>query len=253
MSAPPTGTPSGAPLVPELGPSLGRLVLPPDEAPRADRVTLDDLRLELVTRLFDLGAAARDFATAGDRQGAVHSLGRSGWLALWEGTVSAAARRIAEAANAHLASAAAEARYPAKRRGRLFLGEDEIGALAARLGSAGGRFVAALDALEAAAPLAARGGAGAAGERVWRDAVLAAARRLETAWLALEATARDEERHWLGEAARVRAWRRPTWPLWLVTALVLALAAYLGLAIGGWLPAVGPVAELGAWWWERMP
>ncbi len=86
-------------IVPELGPSLGRLVDPPPTAPGALGVPLGDLRVELVSRVFDLAGAARSFAAAGDHAGAIASLGRVAWLGLWEKTVAAAAERIAVAAN----------------------------------------------------------------------------------------------------------------------------------------------------------
>ncbi|MDF3052039.1 MAG: hypothetical protein K0S19_144, partial [Geminicoccaceae bacterium] len=50
--------------IPELGPSLGKLVDPP--ATRGDRgsldLVLDDIRMDLVTGIFELAGAARSFA-----------------------------------------------------------------------------------------------------------------------------------------------------------------------------------------------
>src|SRR3954468_1868958 len=103
-------------MVPELGPSLGRLCDPPN--PNASRGALDigfeDIRLELVTGLFDVAGAARSFATAGDRQGAVASLARVVWISLWERAVAAAASRVAEIVNTRLRNAAGESRLPAR-------------------------------------------------------------------------------------------------------------------------------------------
>ena len=77
--------------IPELGPSLGRLVDPPQL--RGDRgsldLILDDIRLDLVTGIFELAGAARSFAASGDRQGAISSLSRVAWLGLWERAVAA--------------------------------------------------------------------------------------------------------------------------------------------------------------------
>lgn len=104
-------------LVPELGPSLGRLADPPvgtlDRGPLD--LVLDDIRLDLVTRLFETAGAARSFAATGDRQGAIASLSRVAWLALWERAVAAAADRLAEIVNARLADAARESRLPPQR------------------------------------------------------------------------------------------------------------------------------------------
>ena len=71
-------------IVPELGPSLGRLSDPPStpDYSGALGVVLEDIRLELVSRVFDMAGAARSFLAAGDRQGAIASLSRVGWLAL---------------------------------------------------------------------------------------------------------------------------------------------------------------------------
>ena len=233
-------------VIPELGPSLGRLVVPADEneaGPLGAR--LDDIRIRLVTNVFELAGAARAFATAGDAEGAVGSLNRLALLALFEKAVGAAAERIATTVNARLAAAAAESRYPAKRAKRLALTPGDTRAIAARLGAGGAGFVAALDAMEQA-------GRQSAGRREWQEALLLAARRLESAWLALEEAAEREQRHWQTEVTRVRAWRRPGWPLWLVTALVLGLAGYLGLLVGGYLPVPDALAGFTGWWWARL-
>ena len=232
--------------VPELGPSLGRMVVPPaDAADGALGARLDDIRLRLVTGVFDLAAAARSFAGVGDADGATGSLGRVALLGLFEKAVTAAAERIAATVNAQLRSAAAESRYPAARLRQLLVTPEDTRAIAARLGSGGAGFVDALDVMEQAARVR-------TAPREWRDALLAAGRRLESAWLALEEGAEAEQRHWHGEVMRVRAWRRPAWPLWTATLLVLALAGYLGLLVGGYLPVPEPLAGFTAWWWARL-
>ena len=50
----------------------------------------------------------------------------------------------------------------------------------------------------------------------------------------------------------MRAWRRPTWPLWLLTAVVAGAATYLGLVLGGYLPVPPPLEGLAAFWWARL-
>ena len=53
-------------IVPELGPSLGRLSDPPGSSvPSGPDIVLDDIRLDLVTGLFDMAGAARSFAAGG--------------------------------------------------------------------------------------------------------------------------------------------------------------------------------------------
>ena len=136
---------------------------------------------------------------------------------------------------------------------RLALTDDDARAIGARLGSGGVQFVAALDQLELAVHTTGSArGRGAAGAQAWQAALATAARRLESAWLALEAGARREQEHWASEIARVRAWRRPTWPLWLLTAIVAGAATYLGLVLGGYLPVPPPLEGLAAFWWARL-
>jgi hypothetical protein len=254
MATPPPSS-TDAWVVPELGPALGRLSDPPvtPSSPSGLGITLEDLRLDLVTRLFDVAGAARAFMAAGDRQSAVSSLGRVAWLELWERTVAAVAQRIVEAVNTRLRDAAAEARFPAKRLGPALLNQDDLRAIGARLGSGGAGFVAALDALEQTVPAAAAEGArGRLGKEEWQLALGATARRLESAWLALTQAAKLEEQHWLNEIERVRSWRRPTWPLWLITILLLLTLGYVGLVVGGYLPVPAPLRGLAELWWSRL-
>ncbi|HET7599595.1 MAG TPA: hypothetical protein VFK09_04860, partial [Gemmatimonadales bacterium] len=110
-------------IVPELGPALGHLTAQPDAAPGGRWVRLDDLRLELVSRLFELAGTAREFAASGDRAAAAAALGRATWLAEWERVVAEATARFVKAVEARLAAAAAEARLPRKRRALLALSE----------------------------------------------------------------------------------------------------------------------------------
>src|SRR5207244_7594609 len=196
-------------VVPELGPSLGRLV-DPLPAPRgALRVPLDDIRLDLVSGVFDLAGAARSFAAAGDHAGAIASLGRVAWLGRWEKAAATAATRIVTETNAGLGLAADESRFSRRRLRRLMLGDDDTRAIAARLGSGGAPFVAALDALEQAAHTTGTAhGRGAAGAHAWQSALGATARRLESAWIALVQAAGAEQDRWAGEIAAVRGWHR---------------------------------------------
>ncbi|MEP6688578.1 MAG: hypothetical protein ABJC36_09535, partial [Gemmatimonadales bacterium] len=122
-------------VVPELGPSLGRLVDPPAAASGVLNVSLEDIRIALVTGVFELAGAARSFAASGDHDGAVASLGRVAWLGLWEHAVEAAATRIADEANAGLRLAAEESRFPRRRLERLGLTDEDARAISARLGS----------------------------------------------------------------------------------------------------------------------
>jgi hypothetical protein len=240
--------------VPELGPSLGSLTDPPSPGPRSPLgLTFDDIRLDLVTGIFDLAGAGREFAAAGDRDGAMASLGRVAWIGLWERAVGSVAARLGGAANTKLRAAAAESRFPKRRLQRILLGPSDLRAIAARLGSSGAAFVSALDALERSLR-SASGTPARAGRSTheWRAALEAGARRLETAWLALVSAAGLEEEHWRGEAERIRSWRRPRWPIWLITLAVIASAGYVGLVVGGYLPVPPPLAGVTEFWWSRF-
>jgi hypothetical protein len=189
-------------MIPELGPSLGRLADPPTLP--ADRGALDivfeDIRVDLVTRLFDVAGAARSFAAAGDREGAIASLGRVAWLELWERSVAAAARRMTDTVNDRLREAAAESRLPEKQQSQFLLTIEDERAIASRLGSGGASFVSALDALEQTIPAASASGArGRSGQEEWQSALATTARRLESSWLALATAARTEQARWKGE------------------------------------------------------
>lgn len=242
-------------MVPELGPSLGRLSDPPGAVPDqgALDVVLEDIRLDLVTRLFDVAGAARSFAAAGDRQGAVASLGRVAWLELWERAVASAARRLSDVVNDRLREAAAESRLPSKWLNQFLLTPEDERAIGSRLGSGGASFVSALDALEQTVPAAAASGIrGRMGQEDWQRALATAARRLESAWLALSGAALTEQERWKAEIERVRVWRRPTWPLWAATVALLLVMTYLGLVLGGYLPVPASLRPIAEFWWSRL-
>jgi hypothetical protein len=241
--------------IPELGPALGRLADPPDSAPErgALDINFEDIRIGLVTGIFDVAGAARSFAASGDRQSAVASLGRVAWLDLWERSVTAAAQRLADAVNSRLRDAANESRLPSRRLVGFLLSGEDVRAIASRLGSGGASFVSALDALEQTVPAAAASGSRAhLGLEEWQRALATVARRLEASWLALIAAARNEQERWKGEIERVRSWRRPTWPLWLVTVALLLVMTYLGLVLGGYLPVPAALEWLAELWWAHL-
>jgi hypothetical protein len=248
-------TPAESWVVPELGPSLGQLSDPP--AVPSDRgalgIVLEDIRLDLVTGLFDVAGAARSFMAAGDREGAIASLGRVAWLELWERSVAAAAQRLADVVNARLRDAARESRLPPKRLAAFLLTSEDVRAIGSRLGSGGASFINALDALGQTVPAATAAGArGRLGQDEWQLALATTARRLESAWLALTGASKIEQERWKGEIDRVRSWRRPRWPLWVITLLVFLALSYLGLVLGGYLPVPNALQGVADFWWSRL-
>jgi hypothetical protein len=239
--------------VPEIGPSLGRLTDPAQPGSGPLGVRLDDIRLDLVTGVFELAGAGRSFAAAGDPVGAAASLNRVAWLALWEKAVAASAERMTATVNARLEEAAAESRYPRRKLRRVLLTPADTRAIAARLGGGGAPFVAALDELEIAAHgISGQGTRERSAAAGWRAALTATARRLEAAWLALEEAAVREQLRWQTDVRRVHAWRLPRWPLWLLTALVLGGAAYIGLVLGGYVRVPQGLEGFAEFWWSRL-
>jgi hypothetical protein len=226
--------------VPELAPSLGRIIVPRRQQPTW--VPLDDVREELATRVLELGgegraAAARE-GDGADRARILETTGRRAWAAAWDHAVRRAANRIADALDGELTRTARQVRLPRRRLRRLLLTNAEKRAIAARLGTGGGTFVAALDALETAA---ARAGDASVLEKdahaEWQEALRTVARRLEAAWLALETEVEEERLRWNPEIQTLAAWRPSLWPVIVLWVPLGGLLVWLGLILGGYAPA----------------
>ena len=172
-------------VVPELAPSLGRLIVP--NRLRPPWVPLDDLREGLATKAIEsAGAARRDVADDAPAR-ALAQLGRDVWNGFWEDAVRRTAERIAGAINAEIELAAHGVRMPPGRRRQLTLTHGERRAIAARLAAGGGGFEAALEVVERATDALHRHWpSDAAAHHEWQEAQQLAARRMEAAWLALE-------------------------------------------------------------------
>jgi len=222
--------------VPELAPSLGRVLVP--RRLEEPWVPLDDIREELATRVMELAGEARAAAEREDRDRVLDAVSRRAWLSAWEGAVRRAGERVTAALDGEIERAARQVRMPRGPRRRRSLTSPEKRAIAARLAAGGETLVAALDALDAVAARVREASVldkGAHAE--WQEALRTAARRLEAAWLALETQVADEERRWAGEIDVVTRWRPSLWPLLaLWTPLAVALV-WLGLVLGGYLPA----------------
>ena len=222
--------------VPELGPSLGQLLVP--RRISEPWVPIDDVREDLVTNVLELAGAARGAAARDQRDEVLEAVSRRVWLSAWENAVRRIAERTAGAVDAAITQAAECVRMPAGRRRARLLSGGERRAVAARLGSGAERFVAALDALEAAAGRVREASVlDADVHREWQEALCAAGRRLEAAWLALEQEVAEEQRRWAPEIDAVRRWRPSLWPVVAVWVPVAAILVWLGLVLGGYLPA----------------
>ncbi len=222
--------------VPELAPSLGRVIVARHRD--APWVPLDDIREELATAVLELAGEGRGAAAREDRDQVLEVTGRRAWAAAWDRAVRRAAARVVDALDAEIARTARQVRLPRRRLRRHLLASAEKRAIAARLGTGGAPFVAALDELDAA-------GARVQGATVldknahadWQEALRTAARRVEAAWLALETEVEEERRRWTPEIAGLARWRPPLWPLAVLWAPLAAAIIWLGLVLGGYLPA----------------
>ncbi len=226
--------------VPELAPSLGRIIVP--RRLLDPWVPLDDIREELATRVLELGGEGRATATRDtdghERARVLEMTGRRAWAAAWDHAVRRAAIRVAAALDAEITRTARQVRMPRRRLRRHLLSNAEKRAIGARLGAGGGTFVAALDELESAA---ARAGDASVLEKdahaTWQEALRTVARRLEAAWLALEAEVDAERERWSPEIDTLAAWRHSLWPAIAVWLPLGVLLLWLGLMLGGYVPA----------------
>ncbi len=220
--------------IPELGPSLGKLVT---GTPRpSDWLPLDSARYRLATRIISAAGEARRLAANEERAAALAALGRPAWQEAWEEAVSGVADLVLSRIGEQLEAEAVAVGMRRRKRGELGISAADRRALIARLGSAGSDLVPVLDELDERA-IGALDATVLNREAVegWQESLKAAARHLEAAWLALEHGVEREESRWKAVADQVARWRRPQWPVWLVGALVLLPALWLGLMLGGYV------------------
>src|SRR5439155_671087 len=90
--------------VPELAPSLGRVLVPRRVA--EPWVPIDDIREALATRVLELGGEARAAAEREDRERVLETVSRRAWLAAWEQAVRRAADRVTHALDGRIERAA---------------------------------------------------------------------------------------------------------------------------------------------------
>jgi hypothetical protein len=222
--------------VPELGPSLGKLVTGTGRSPGG--LSLTGIRYHLVTKMIETAGEARRLAANEERSAAIFAVSPVFWLTAWEETINAVAAMVLEQVGSQINREADRVGMPQEVRQRFLPGASERRTLSARLGSAGAGLVRVLDDLErrGASALAAT-----ALERslvdAWHDALRAAGRRLEEAWLLLEDRVETELARWNPIIAQVSNWRKPLTPVLIIGGALLILAIWLGLTLGGFIPA----------------
>ena len=222
--------------VPELGPSLGKLVTGTGRDPEG--LSLTAIRYQLVTKMIERAGEARRLSVNEERSAAIFAVSPVFWLTAWEETVNAVAALILDRVTVQIQREADRVDMPPAVRQQHLPAPADRRALAARLGSAGAGLVRVLDELEhrGAAALSATALDRPALE-AWHDALRAAARRLEDAWLLLEDRVEVEVARWDPVLKQVARWRKPLTPVFIVGAVGLVLAIWLGLTLGGFIPA----------------
>jgi hypothetical protein len=219
--------------VPELGPLLGRFA---DSAPRGPAgFPLDDLRFQLLSGLYQRFGDARRALAAGNAAEAGARISRSTWLELWREASSAATDRLLAEIDRRFEAAGLESRMPPKRLLPLKPTEADRATIRARLDAAG----IPLERIESPET-----------SEALTTGLLHAAMALDSSWERLGSAAVSELLSWDREIARVRTWRRSTTTLWLITGLAIIATLALGLSLGGYLPAPGPIGVLQRWFWS---
>ena len=212
----------------ELGPWLGRLVTPPVPPLEAEAL-LSEVRLQLLTAVF----------------------GRSEWLTAWQAAVARAGSLVAGEVESRIRQAAGESRFPARRLKQMLPTEEDREIVLARLSAAGIGLETVVGRLGARQ----MGALAETQERSTREAEDAGHLRmicgeLEVAWDRLVRTASEELTRSDRIATDIRTWKRPLAPLLAIGALILGVATWAGLVLGGYLGSPGwfiPVAE---WVWS---
>jgi hypothetical protein len=221
-----------SPSVPELGPLLGRLLTPAEPAPDA---LLDELRLELLTTLFAAAGRARTAARQEGTAAARAQLAHAVWLDTFRQTARSAASGTADLIDRRIRDAARVSRMPDRRLAHHLLTPADRETLLHRMTSAG-------IPLERTPP--------PEDAEPWAEGLRRSAAALEASWERVVRFVGEELVRGDAVARAVSQWCRSSAPLWILTGALLLLALYLGLVVGGYLPAPGPLASLRALWWS---
>ena len=218
--------------VPELGPHLGRMM--DADVQRVNGVPLAALRLDLVSRLLARAGRARAAAATGDIVEARRMLASERWVEEFRVTSTRATEACRARFEARMQAAWRESRMSRKRLQRFQPDPEELVVLGNRLEATG----IPLEVLPAEP----------AGD--WSETFARQAGALQDSWDGLARVVAEEMARLERSVMAVRAWQRPLAPLWTLTVLTIVLALGLGLSLGGYLPAPGPLGVLRDWWWS---
>lgn len=217
---------------PELGPWLGRLTAA--RAPGAALPGLDEIRLALVGELFEAAARVRAAEVRGEPEtGPI--LDAAAWLGFYRSAARQAAALVTEEVHRRIAAAAMISRIPHRQLARRLPDAEDVAIVGHRAEAAG-------------IPLERLVGASSTNDQAGQAQRAAAA--LQEAWDRLEVAMSEELGRWTAVARGIESWRRDPRPLWVATVLAVAFAIWLGLSIGGYLPAPGLIGSVRDWWWS---
>lgn len=221
--------------LPEIGPYLGRLA---DATRRFGDPTLglDDLRLAMVSDLFERAHAARGFLLLDDQAGARAALD-SGWLAVWRTAAAKATELTLASVRARMIRAQQRSGCPDRLVNRRLPSTEDREILAAKLDAAG-------------IPLERQVARGFPPGEGWWEAVRRSAVALEDSWEQLEEIVRATARAADAEVAAVEGWRPSPTPWLIGLACLTVTAGWLGLALGGYLPRPGWLDGVHRWFWS---
>jgi hypothetical protein len=198
-----------------LAADLGRLAAPPHAVP------YDDVRVALLDAIIAAKAAGR--------------MEQEAWEAAFGGAMRSLRMRLLAEAEAAMLGAAAYSRYPMWRLRTLLPDAEAADTLLHRLLAEG----MPLERFE-----------GLADDPSTRRARAAA---LETSWEGATRVATAENSRWGGAAAQVANWRRPTTPLWAMSAVLLLAAGLIAAWLSGTLPAPYWFRSINDLWWRLWP
>jgi hypothetical protein len=222
--------------LPEIGPYLGRLT----EVTRrfADpAVGLDQIRLDLVSELFERGQAARSFLLVDDLQGAQASLDRASWLALWRKTALAVTDRTFAVITERFEEARRTSRCPQRVARRVAPTAEDREIIAAKFDAAG-------------LPLEGLLQRGPVDTAQWVEQVRQCAVALDDSWEELERLVQSELAAAKSRFAPIARWQPSMVPIWAAVAVVAAIGAWVGAVLGGFLPRPGWLDPLHGWFWS---
>ncbi len=222
--------------LPEIGPYLGRLG---DATRRFDdpHVGLDEVRLATVSELFERAHAARGFLLIGDLAGARAALDRIEWLGVWRSAASKVADLTIASIGARIERAQRLSGCPNRLASRRLPGPEDREVLGAKLEAAG-------------IPLERQVARGFPSDDRWPEAVRQSAVALEDSWEQLEVVVREALRAAEPDVDAIARWRPSPLPWQIGFGILAAIAGWLGLTLGGFLPLPGWLDGLHRWFWS---